>query len=65
MSKLTDGQLERLSVLFATGKMSNARKIDRLLGDDRETERYPKNSDNALPRILDRFLRAGAAENWA
>lgn len=65
MSRLTDGQLERLSVLFATGKMSNARKIVRLLGDERETERYAKNSDNALPRILDQFLRAGAAENWA
>ena len=64
MSKLTDGQLERLSILFATGKMSNAGKIVRLLGKERESEPYPKNSDNALPRMLDRFLRAGAAENW-
>jgi hypothetical protein len=65
MSNLTDEQLDRLSILFATGKMSNARKIVRLLGNERENEPYPTNSDNALPRMLDRFLRAGAAENWA
>jgi hypothetical protein len=65
MSNLTDDQLERLSNLFAAGKMSNARKIVRLLSNEGENEPYPTNSDNALPRMLDRFLRAGAAENWA
>jgi hypothetical protein len=65
MSKLTDGQLERLSILFATGNMSNARKIARLLSNERENERCPKNRDNALSKMLDQFLRGGAAQNWA
>jgi hypothetical protein len=65
MSNLTDEQLEKLSILFAAGKMSNARKIVGLLRNERENDRDPKSPDNALSRKLDRFLRAGAAENWA
>jgi hypothetical protein len=65
MSRLTDGELERLSILFATGNMSNARKIVRLLSDERENERPDKNSDNAFSKMLHQFLRIGAAENWA
>jgi len=63
MSKLNDRQLERLSSLLATGKMSNARKIVGLLSNERENDSYPKNPDSALSRMLDQFLRAGAADN--
>jgi hypothetical protein len=59
MSKLNDRQLERLSILLATGKMSNARKIVGLLSNERENESSPKNPDNALSGMLDQFLRAG------
>jgi hypothetical protein len=65
MSRLTDGELERLSILFATDNMSNAHKIVRLLSDERENERPDKNSDNAFSKMLDQFLRIGVAENWA
>jgi hypothetical protein len=65
MSKLNDRQLERLSILLATGNMSNAGKIVGLLSNEGENDPSPKNPDNALSRMLDRFLRAGAAENWA
>lgn len=65
MSKLNDRQLERLSILLATGNMSNARKIVGLLRDERQNDSYPKNPDNALSRMFNQFLRAGAADNWA
>jgi hypothetical protein len=65
MSQLTDGELDRLSILFATGDMSNARRIVRLLSNEPENERNHDSSNNAFSKLLDRFLHAGAAENWA
>jgi hypothetical protein len=56
-------RLERLSILFATGDMPNARRI--VVSNEPENERNHDSSNNAFSKLLDRFLHAGAAENWA
>jgi hypothetical protein len=39
MSNLTDRELEKLTILFATGNLRSARKIVRLLSNERENGR--------------------------
>ena len=62
MSPLTDIELEKISILLASGRMGNARKIVRLLNREPRGEAQP-NRDGMLAKVLGELLQAGALQN--
>jgi len=59
LSHLTDTELEKISILLASGRMGNARKIVRLLNREPRDESR-SNRDGMLAKVLGELLSAGA-----